>query len=496
MRKSGHSIGHLFMIITLLLFSCEKRFLDIPHEPAMESQVELLKVYFENYSRNLPSPDPQNFARLTRSGSERTLHWEKTETIGNPEMGILRVPVSYTGQQTFLRDSLGKRYPFKHNTWLVARPRKEGGYKLNLVSYLPLDQTTQQVENPYTAVLEVGDWQGRHEFAVLYRKQGSPLTVRSKGTRTSDKQSLKMAVDNSVTYLCVLTAFQCVGPENYDTESDPDYENTTDEDWNCTAEFLCYNIDGTPIDPIQYPDFDIPDTWYGGNNDGSDIVPSGNNNPTPTDGIDTSELSAEHKALLQIAINIIMNKCGFKVLYNKIKNEGEVKILLGPTGNARYMTSKEIQYNENFPDLVLQDAGTLAHELFHAYQHQLVYGAMMTGLAPNHINIEFEQIVFQDIVNRMSDGGSGGVGYWFNQTNEPGFQAARTAYVNWINALTNHGTAYPDLNSIAGFDATYMMHMNNFKTYGHTLYTVSDIIPTLLPNAIKQFYSNSFNCNN
>ena len=54
MRKSRFSIGHLFMMITLLLFSCEKKFLDIPHEPATESQVELLKKYFEdNYEKLL-----------------------------------------------------------------------------------------------------------------------------------------------------------------------------------------------------------------------------------------------------------------------------------------------------------------------------------------------------------------------------------------------------------------------------------------------------------
>lgn len=302
MTKRTLSFGFLAMTIILFTFSCEKRFLDIPHEPATESQVELLKAYFENYSRNLPPPDSQNFTRLARSGSERILHWDRAETIGKPEMGILRVPVSYTGQQTFIQDSAGEKHPLGDNTWLVAWPRKEGEYKLNLVTYLPLEQTTQEGENPYTAVLEVGDWQGRHEFAVLYRKQGSPVMVKNRDTNASSNtpssQTLRMAVDISGSYVCVQTGTICVavyveGTENYDSTI-----------WSCGPQFKCYFADGTLFNPEEYPDFDIPDTWYGGNNEGDDTAPSGNNNP-PSELAVLDQIENKPFALLDIPCETI-----------------------------------------------------------------------------------------------------------------------------------------------------------------------------------------------
>lgn len=185
-------------------------------------------------------------------------------------------------------------------------------------------------------------------------------------------------------------------------------------------------------------------------------------------------------------------------------NNGDVTIRLGSASIAVYQAgSKEIVYNENLPGILLHRSDVLAHELFHAYQHQMVYDAAFLnyGLTydangnkvyhPGYINVEFEQIVFQDIVKRISDGPSG-VGDMFT---EPGYVTAQNQYKLWIDTLTSHGTAYPDLNSITGFDAAYMTHLNNFKIYGHTGYTGSAIIPGLLPDALKQLYNNSLNCN-
>lgn len=169
---------------------------------------------------------------------------------------------------------------------------------------------------------------------------------------------------------------------------------------------------------------------------------------------------------------------------------------MGSTTLAMYTPAiKEILYSENIPDILLNRADILVHELFHAYQHQMVYGTVMTGLGSNHINIEFEQIVFQDIVRSMSNGAFE-IGDMFNQEDKPGFTDAQNAYRAWIHQLTSEATAYPDLNSIPGFDAAYMTHLNSFKTYGHITYTSTNIVPGLLPNALKQLYNNSFNCNN
>ena len=133
--------------------------------------------------------------------------------------------------------------------------------------------------------------------------------------------------------------------------------------------------------------------------------------------------------------------------------------------------------------------------MFHVYQHQLIYGATMEGLSPNHINIEFEQIVFQDIVKRISNGPSE-VGDMFKQTTIAGFTDAKDQYKLWIDTLTSNGAAYPDLNSISGFDAAYMAHLNVHKIYGHSSYISSNVIQNMLPSALKQLFNNNLDCNN
>lgn len=119
----------------------------------------------------------------------------------------------------------------------------------------------------------------------------------------------------------------------------------------------------------------------------------------------------------------------------------------------------------------------------------------MNGLAPNHINIEFEQIVFNDIVSRMDDGASF-VGNMFKQNAIPGFLDAQIEYKNWINSLTNNGTVYPVLGSISTFNADYLTYINNFKVYGEPKYTTTNVVPGMLPNALKELFNANLDCDN
>lgn len=299
---------------------------------------------------------------------------------------------------------------------------------------------------------------------------------------------------NNCDWVCIPRMYQnCTG--NMEAGDNPDeicgewYETDA-----CDYEFICdetppedpyppYNPDPDPCsDPANY--------WMcgGGGNDGG----GGNG---ATNGITTPTLSQAEKQYLQEAVDSLDRRCGFKTIYNKIMSEGTVEIRMGNTNAAVYQPGpKVILYNQNIPQWVMPNVSTLAHELFHAYQHQFVYGTVMTSLSSNHINIEFEQIVYQDIVKRISDGPDE-VGDMFKQSHLPGFDGAKEQYRLWINTLTNHGTAYPDLNSISGFDAAYMAQLNVFKTYGHHEYISSDVIQNMLPDALKQLFNNKLDCN-
>ena len=139
----------------------------------------------------------------------------------------------------------------------------------------------------------------------------------------------------------------------------------------------------------------------------------------------------------------------------------------------------------------------LTHEVFHAYQHQVAYGGSFLNYyseQPGNINVEFEQIVFQDISRRISEGTTY-VGDKFKQDALPGFDEAKKDYKKWIETLTNGGTIYPNLSTIPDFANQFMVQLKNFKTFGHTGYTAkSNVIESLGPEALIKLFNGSINC--
>lgn len=299
--------------------------------------------------------------------------------------------------------------PFGDNTWLVAKPRKDGGYLLRMVTYLPLEQSGQQGEDEFTALLEVTDWQGNHEFAVLYRKDGIPLIVSREGRHKPTGQILRMAVDNNGPYVCVQVGTLCVVVIR--EGEDPDHAT-----WSCRGEYRCYFSDGTPVNPNDYPEFPIdedgPEYWYG-----QQPHPTGNPNPNTIVLDTTMSEDFYNDARLRCIMDKLMADNFFKKTVNNFIGENKpinLNFKLGileplTLGNAQPIplvwnaTNIDITLNSeelnNVP--ALQVALTLLHEGVHAE----IFRKLLSIQGPSNLN----NVNFPTLFQYYVDYGSGGM---------------------------------------------------------------------------------------
>ncbi|TDQ79072.1 hypothetical protein CLV99_0504 [Sphingobacterium yanglingense] len=225
----------------------------------------------------------------------------------------------------------------------------------------------------------------------------------------------------------------------------------------------------------------------------------GSTGGTQRNGIIDSTLTQTQSEEFLEMLDYAKNSCAYRKLIDFLQHSGEVTIKISPGDTAAFYkpSTKEILYNdENY----LRSRELFTHEGFHAYQHQAIYGSSFSnyhsGQAGN-INIEFEQIVFQDISKRITIGPDP-VGTMFNQREKDGFRAAQDSYTKWIDELTNNGTTYPNLAGNPNFVSEYHQHLEAFKKYGHTTYSKTNIVQSIGPEALKNFFDGDMgpNCSN
>jgi hypothetical protein len=142
----------------------------------------------------------------------------------------------------------------------------------------------------------------------------------------------------------------------------------------------------------------------------------------------------------------------------------------------------------------------LLHEFFHAYQDDLYPGGtsqyskeQSPGGAyiakPGFVNIEFEQIVFGDIVNGSRDA------FAFHD----GTQEQKDLYNVWINNLSSTGTAYPKLNESSNPSA-YNQFISNYNFFLSQYNALpdnpnhSDIVNLTPQSLINLFNNTNPNC--
>jgi hypothetical protein len=177
-------------------------------------------------------------------------------------------------------------------------------------------------------------------------------------------------------------------------------------------------------------------------------------------------------------------KCMRNLLYSKLEASGKkIGICVNDTvkGNAVYSPSSEDVLFKT--ESTLKDSRILGHELFHVYQDTHYSGGIrqyQTGEARGYPNLEFEQALFNDIVNKTADAMGSGAS-----------QMIIDDYTEWLKRITNNYRTTPK--EFSDFQGDY----NNFLWIfylGSPYQYQGKVKSDLLPTALLTFFSTP-NCN-
>lgn len=450
--------------MSLLLFSsCEKSELDeIPDsELPSNAYLDMARVWYENNSALAEKK------KFDMELSELTVDWARYEfNVNSTGDTVIAIPIT-SKNDTFYRE--------------ISLVMNEEGVPFGIIK--------EYLGNPFieNTIIHIYTGRGMLLETALYDHQTG--TMRYIIDMPQKKKGLLARAWNKI------ACNGCSGNMNDGFEIEEvvvtGYQNNYNYDFSWLNN---YNYNYYYTDNYNYPE--IPSSPGGGGGGGGS---SSNQNK----GLKDDKLSNEDKKKLKETIEDAKKQnCAYKTLLEVMEKNGSISFVVdanrnvGGGGGTYFVNTKEIVYAGSF---ALGHVGLLTHEAFHAYQHQVVYGSgfgnYSMGKAGN-INMEFEQIVFQDIAVRAS-GSTYGVGEMFRQDTKAGFESAKEGYLEWIDALTNNGTTYPNLQSYPNFDAEFSKHLNNFKQYGHPGYAnTSEILNNLKPNALKKLFDGTLNCNN
>lgn len=171
-----------------------------------------------------------------------------------------------------------------------------------------------------------------------------------------------------------------------------------------------------------------------------------------------------------------MDPCPREKLLNALKN-GKYDITFNLNPSVGFLglynaSTKTMEYSSE--SIIGQEL--LSHEFFHAFQDQTYTDMSSYGQKkPGHINIEFEQYVFQNI-SFMMEQYSSVVGKQFSDPN------TAQSFKNWISDLTSQGTLMPNLSSQPEFLNQYNQFLSLYNQQGPKQYMSPqlDLIPSSL----------------
>lgn len=287
-------------------------------------------------------------------------------------------------------------------------------------------------------------WQKNYKGMVLYHTLDGYFANGWYITNGKVTKSIAM-VDPNATIDARLNSNQ--GPSNAKEGSDcVDYTTTV---WvqNCTDWYVNGIYQRTNCG-AWYPEYKSDyivcpvDEYYIGWGAGGDYNPPVvNSTPSTAAKAITLNINLDNDGieLLNEALQKLLEKCGYNVMYNFLTQNGKHfnNVSLNPT------LTGPAQYNSQTGDLVFQSNSAISEglqeEFVHLFQNALYAGGITQYKNTGHSNIEFEAKLIEDIICSFGDTGCGYYGSTFSNC---------SYYSKWLSTVTNNSTIFPDFNTL------------------------------------------------
>lgn len=468
MKCSKKSTLFLFLIFHILFISCNK--LEIIESPE-NSEISLFKNQFYKDSRKYKKLD---INRNFRQSLERIILWENYHKSGD----TVYVPMKLKYPEE-INTPNGSLY-FENQTWLCIS-NKDENYDYTMYTLIQ-DSTIQSKRFSGTLLIE-DFFKGGVNYTKLLDGELDLPKLKKMITKSGKGGNIdKKSVVQYETCEYVKTGTTCVGGIN---NGDVPPICTTNYEKVCNL--------------ITLPDMpDIP--WISGGDGGGGSGNTGGSSQTDTTRLPNfiilDSLNNDQMNLLRIWIDETDENCAGKLLLNSVKN---LKITFIPVDGMhpkfRNDSGKRIILSDPYS---FQVVTLMNHEVFHSKQDEMLmgtihkYAKIKDGNGIKYpdglINIEFEQMFFNDVENALRAPWNVGQLYHPDNDNESS-KVYRNIYKNYIQSFVKRTDLASFINS-SEFENNYFKLMREYKQYTTTEHSYSKIDTLLKPKTLKELLKN------
>lgn len=471
MRQSIHKVVTLFLFCGLMIFSCQKSLV----EPDVERDLARTAMLAFKKDSLLFFPQSKKTSHNVRQELERSILWNDMRLGKDSALFFPVRLVIPRGTRIVASDHI----PLNGNVWLYAH-RENGEWKFDMWTLIPERKSSSA---RFSGTLLSEDYFDG-DVGYTYFREGQVLADRS-AVLSLNKLALRgMVQASSLGYECnTRTYMVCVG--------DPSGSGNP-EICNVRYATTCKWVREDPGlgDNDEVIDWIDCDPLLGGCGPGGGAPPDTTKMPKVVfcDGYSQADIDI----FIESFEAMYERSCLDKYVLGQLKaidSSYPIRICPSNTNQNSYSAlTKQIKFYSPYNAL-----SQLDHELFHMYQDLVAYPGGIGGYSqgnPGSSNIEFEQVVYQDIIRGSYVTGP----QQMIAGADPDFEAE---YNNWIISLTNAGQVYPNLNNPAVYQAFEQQFFSFLARFAqHSTHYQGVVLPALKPLGLKKALSiTQKNCN-
>lgn len=483
--KSKLFLASLCCLFLIVLINACKKNENVNQPPTPASLISEAKTFFkENVLKD---------ELLILNGSnaiqnlKKTPVWEKA-TVRKISLGdAVIVPIKYDGKMYLKKGGSDEMVSIEETSYMMIYDDKKGNKQIERVTLMPYEPAGKRT-GEFIGIISVEDWQGNFKKGYAVGKGGKAVRVK-----LSDGVNFKQAAYYGDWTCWIFTWYSqtyssgcgCWGPINEigssqfcffdqgDGTISEEVDGPTDD--NHGGEGATNSNDYTPPPPASTPT--VLDSLY------KILSPA----KTCLNTEQMQALTTTFGSYLSGEDNNVW-ACLQRSIYKKIEASGKkfgfcVDPQIPGAGGYDPQNGNFLWKDGSYISNVI----TFSHEFFHGFQDTHYAGGTNQYKITGFPNMEFEQALFNDIINGSSE--ASGMG-----STAP--VSVKDEYQDWIKTITNNNTTYPKLFSDFTADINnnnkYYHFLNLF--YQHSPYANKGVVNTTLqPSALLNIFSTS-NC--